>query len=594
MAKETFLDRYEVLERLGRGGFGQVYKAFDTKMGRVVAIKRIDANPQSAFRALSEARAAAKLDHPNVVTVYELDKENDFYYLTMEFIDGVSLAEVLEIKPQLSLEETLDIAIQIADALEAAHLKNVIHRDIKPENIMITRNGDVKVTDFGIAHLASSNLTKEGDILGTFAYMSPEQARGNRIDERTDIFSLSVMIYQMLTGDVPFSSATPGGIVCKVLNIDPTPIREINPGVPGDLERLIFRSLEKDRENRISSTIDLRHGLEAFREAKIPARKVLRPLYEPTKSAVSRRESPESVRDFVASEKLRIKAFVDRHRAGLQRFLNATFIAFLSWYLLSETTFYPSEIARFVPFAILVITLILPRMGIIAALAVFVLPLANFSIALSIFFLLLIALYGLALLVISPTPSVFIASSPFLSHIGVGLAYPLISGLFWNPIQAFILGTLGGLTAEFVDLFTASEIRYIAAPNTYHLLSKLSGEIYPIGLLKSLIQPFVLNPLLVIQPLLWGGVAALVSILVSRKTLRGDLWRGALSAGALLLGQTILLSYSHRGLASMDRLMQQFFLSLIILVGLIMLIPREIPEKPTREEEKDKTELVVG
>lgn len=594
MVKEIFLDRYEVLERLGRGGFGEVYKAFDAKMGRVVAIKRIDANPQSASRALSEARAAAKLDHPNVVTVYELDKENDFYYLTMEFIDGVSLAEVLEIKPQLSLEETLDIAIQIADALEAAHFKNVIHRDIKPENIMITRNGDVKVTDFGIAHLASSNLTKEGDILGTFAYMSPEQARGNRIDERTDIFSLSVMIYQMLTDDVPFSSATPGGIVYKVLNTDPTPIGEINPGVPGDLERLISRSLEKDQENRISSVAELRHGLEAFREAKIPARKVLRPLYELTKSGISRRESPESVRDFVASEKLRIKAFVDRHRAGLQRFLNATFIAFLSWYLLSKTTFYPSEMARFVPFAILVITLLLPRMGIVAALAVFVLPLANFSIALSILFLLLIALYGLALLVIPPTPSVFVASSPVLSYIGVGLAYPLISGLFWSPVQAFVLGTLGGLTAEFVDLFTVSEVRYIAAPNTYHLLTKLSGEIYPISLLKSLIQPFVLNPLLMIQPLLWGGVAALVSILVSRKTLRTDLWRGALSAVALLLGQTILLSYSHRGLASMDRLMQQFLLSLIILVGLIMLIPREIPKKPAREEERDKTELVVG
>lgn len=594
MVNETFLNRYEVLERLGRGGSGEVYKAFDAKMGRIVAIKRIEATAQSAPRALSEARAAAKLDHPNVVTVYELDRENTYYYLTMEYIDGVSLAEVLEIKPQLSVEETLAVALEIADALEAAHLKNVIHRDIKPQNIMITRNGDVKVTDFGIAHLASSNLTKEGDILGTFAYMSPEQARGNRIDERTDIFSLSVMIYQMLTGEVPFASATPGGIVYKVLNLDPTPVREINPTVPGDLDKLIFRGMEKDREKRIFSIAELRHDLETFRESRIPARKILRSLHELAKRGALYREGPESVRDFVASEKLRIKAFMDRHRASLQRIFNAAFVTFLSWYLLSKTTFYPAEIIRFIPFAVLAVTLIFPRIGILAALTVFVLPLAQFSIAAAILFLLLIVLYGLTFLAIPPTPSVFIASSPVLTHMGAGLAYPFLSGLFWKPIQAFFIGSLGGLVSEFVDLLNASQIRYMAAPNKYHLLTKLSGEIRPDSLLKFLIQPFVLNPLLILQPLLWGGVAALASTLISRKSLRGDLWTSALSAGALLIGQTILLSYSQRSLAAMDKLMQQFLLSLIILIGLIILMPRKMTEKTSKAEKEEKADLVVG
>lgn len=215
MTEELVLNRYRIIERVGRGGNGEVFKAEDTLMNRIVAVKRIELNAKTSARTINEARAAASLNHPNVVTVFDLAEDDDFRYLIMEFIDGVPLSRVLRAKSPLSTEEALDIAILISDALEAAHAMEIIHRDIKPDNIMITKDGNLKVTDFGIAKLGSSTMTAEGDILGTFAYMSPEQAKGGRIDARTDIFSLGVIMYEMLGGASPFASATPAGIVYR-------------------------------------------------------------------------------------------------------------------------------------------------------------------------------------------------------------------------------------------------------------------------------------------------------------------------------------------------------------------------------------------
>lgn len=597
MAEEILLERYEILERLGKGGFGEVFKAFDAKMKRVVAIKKMDASRKASSRALSEARAAAKLNHPNVVTVHELERDSHYYYLVMEFIDGVSLAEILEAKPQLSMEESLDIAIQIAEALEVAHLKGVIHRDIKPENIMITKNGEVKVTDFGIAHLASSTLTKEGDILGTFAYMSPEQARGGRIDARTDIFSLGVVLYQMLTGEAPFSATTPGGIVFKVLNLEPQPVCELNPAVPAELEEVVFEGLEKERKDRLADATRFYQRLERFREGKVSPKRVLRPLYRLAKNRLAQDEFLPGrlgrLMAIVTKTKLAVAGFLSRHQSVFERAFNALIIALACWYLLSKSTFYPPEIARFIPLAILLAVFALPRAGVIIALLTLFLPLANFSLILALFYLVALSLYGLSFFLTRPIHSVFTLVSPVLTQLGVGLAFPVISGLFWNPLQAFAIGTIGGFASELVDLLGSGKIRYMEAPNTYRLLSALSGEINPLSALKALVNPFIHNPLLMIQPLLWGGVAVLISLLIRRKSAKKDLFGLFAAIAVLLFGELGLLTQFSRHLSSIDHLMQSFLLSLIIVLGLVAVLPRERGKEEIREEE-EYTELIVG
>lgn len=597
MAEEFLLDRYEILDRLGKGGFGEVFKAFDSKMGRVVAIKRMDASRKASSRALSEARAAAKLNHPNVVTVYELEKDPHYYYLTMEFIEGVSLAEIFEVKPQLSLEESVDIAIQIAEALEVAHLKGVIHRDIKPENIMVTKDGEVKVTDFGIAHLASSTLTKEGDILGTFAYMSPEQARGGRIDGKTDIFSLGVVLYQMLTGEAPFQAATPGGIVFKVLNLEPQPIHELNPSALPELEELVFESLEKERKDRLPDATRFYQRLETFREEKVSSKRVLRPLYKLAKSRLTLEEVMPGRLGWVAAAlsktKLAAADFLVRHRSVFERTFNALTITLACWYLLSKSTFYPPEVVRFIPLAILLVVLALPRLGIIIALLTLFLPLANFSLVLALFYLLLLTLYGLSFLLARPIHSVFALLSPMLTQLEAGLAFPAISGLFWSPLQAFALGTAGGFASELVDLLGSGKIHYMDAPNTYRLLSLLGGEINPLSALNTVAQPFIRNPLLLMQPLLWGAVAVLVSLLVKRKSFKKDLAGLSSAVAILLVGQLALLTQFNWSLSSVDYLMQSFLLSLIIMLGFLAILPREKGKEETAEEEEYR-ELIVG
>lgn len=578
MTDEVILDRYRIERQLGRGGHGEVFLAEDTIVGRTVAVKKIDMSSKSSSRALNEARAAGQLNHPNVVTVYDFESDQKNYYLIMEFIDGVTLAEALSAKSPLSIEEALDIGIQVTEALEAAHTMDIVHRDIKPDNIMLTKDGDVKVTDFGIARLAASTMTAEGDILGTFAYMSPEQAKSGRVDARSDIFSLGVVLYQMLTGVSPFASATPAGIVFKITNLDPQPLAELNDRITPDMESLILRMLEKDRKKRVEDITVVRHYLEGMREAKLPSRKIVRPLYRLAKSGGTPSESEETPWRFaepVSNAKEAAAAFILRHRSVSERFFNAAVMTTFIGYLLVGTRFFDPTINMIALIVYFAAAVLFPRVGLGVGFATLILPVADYSLIVAVLLAIVVFLWVLSFWLVRPIKTVFAFLAPLANLGGVGLSYPLVTGLLWNPIESLILGFLGGLFVMYIDLFAAKSLSFITAPNAYNLTATLAGSLNPFTASADFVRPLIATPLILIVPFLWSGVAALVSVLARRNSLKNDFYALAAGAGVLLVGHLTLMTTFHWSGSYVDSLLKTFVCSLIIPLGLLTLLPRQ-------------------
>ena len=260
------ISHYKIIEKLGEGGMGVVYKARDTKLDRTVALKFLPpaVGEKEKTRLIREAQAVARLDHPNICTVYEIGDAEGMPYIAMAYVEGTTIKDRVE-EGQLTLDEITDYAQQIARGLQTAHRKNITHRDIKCANIMVTDEGQVKIMDFGLAKLAGrTQLTKEGTTAGTVAYMSPEQARGEDVDHRTDIWSFGVVLYELLTGQLPFRSEYETAMVYSILNEDPTPVSNINPDIPAELEAIVLKALEKNKEDRYQSIEELLADLDAL------------------------------------------------------------------------------------------------------------------------------------------------------------------------------------------------------------------------------------------------------------------------------------------------------------------------------------------
>lgn len=253
-------DRYEIIDAVGTGGMADVYKAKCHRLNRFVAIKVLkseyshDKSFVAKFRA--EAQSAAGLSHPNIVNVYDVGEDNGLYFIVMELVEGITLKTFVERKGKLEIKEAVGIAIQIALGMEAAHGNHIIHRDIKPQNIIISREGKVKVTDFGIAKVASSD-TITSNTMGSVHYISPEQARGGYSDEKSDIYSLGVTLYEMLTGRVPFVGDSTVSVALLHIQDDPTPLREINPDITNSLENIVMKCMQKKPERRYLSAHEL-------------------------------------------------------------------------------------------------------------------------------------------------------------------------------------------------------------------------------------------------------------------------------------------------------------------------------------------------
>ena len=268
------ISHYRIVEQLGAGGMGVVFKAQDSRLERAVALKflpeKLAQSPQALDRFRREARAASALNHPGICTIYDIGEQDGHPFIAMEFIDGETLRSHIHGKP-LPLDELLELGIEIADALEAAHAEGIIHRDIKPANIFVTKRGRAKVLDFGLAKLVPKGITTGDDseadqsdsnsivgiISGTPSYMSPEQVRGDGLDSRTDIFSLGLVLYEMATGRQAFGGGTGGMIIEAVLTRPPAPVRSINPAIPPRLEEIIDKALHKDRDQRYQHVSDL-------------------------------------------------------------------------------------------------------------------------------------------------------------------------------------------------------------------------------------------------------------------------------------------------------------------------------------------------
>ena len=284
MVGQTIL-HYEILQKLGAGGMGEIYKAQDTRLNRLVAIKVLSednsGDPERRRRFIQEAQAASSLNHPHIITIHDIVSDGDTQFIVMEFVTGKTLGDLIP-NGGMSVPDVLRYAVQIADALDAAHAVGIVHRDLKPGNIMVTDSGRVKILDFGLAKLTGHGaatsltddtrsvglvpLTVEGSILGTVSYMSPEQAEGKRVDPRSDIFSFGAVLYEMVTGRKAFSGDSAISTLSAILRDEATPIAQVVPGAPPELDRIIQRALRKEPDQRWQSMKDIHAELLALKQ----------------------------------------------------------------------------------------------------------------------------------------------------------------------------------------------------------------------------------------------------------------------------------------------------------------------------------------
>ena len=309
------IGKYKIIGELGRGTMGEVYKAHDPVLNRFVALKtlpiKLGPDDETLQRFQREAQAAALLNHPNIVTVHDFGEEKGLLYMAMELLEGIDLREAIDRELLGSLDEKLNAMDSVLAALDYAHAKGVVHRDVKPANIHLGKGRQVKIMDFGLARVSTSEMTQEGIVLGTPNYMSPEQALGDKVDGRSDLFSTGAVLYELLTGHKPFEAETTPSVLYQVVHKQPIPVRRWAPEMPAAVVAVVNRALEKDLKQRFPSAGDMRAALSIARNgvpgapAAAPQAPRARPAPPPLPATAARRPEPARSRRRFASRRPR-------------------------------------------------------------------------------------------------------------------------------------------------------------------------------------------------------------------------------------------------------------------------------------------------
>ncbi len=567
------LNRYELLERIGRGGFSTVYSAYDHKMARQVAVKVVQRTDELTDRASREARAAAKLCHPNIVTVFELSEDENNVYLVSELVDGKTVADRISAL-SLSDLDCLEIALQTLEALGHAHERGVVHRDIKPDNIMLTStsSNEVKVMDFGIAQLENTQrITRQGDVVGTLAYMSPEQADGLAVDSATDVYSTALVLYECLTGDNPFRAPTAAETVGRI-QAGALPLTHVRPDLPEELSALIEEAMEPDPALRLG-----RASFAAGIEELLPelgggqqATTVLRRADRPRRPLFS---------DLRA-----------RGLAVLPRALNALLAGLAAWVIAGAASLYPDTWTIPLALGLALLTGLLPRAGLAALALAAVLPAAVFSPGLGVVLAVLATIYYLTLGLAWPSAALVPVLAAALGYLGIGLTYPALAGALGRLKRGLLLAPLGAVTLTAFQLAAgAGVLAYVGVENSFDITGRLAGEYSPLEALRVLVEPLAAQPVLALQPLIWLLAALPAALLIRRRRLLVDVAGMALSA-ALLLGGYLALPYLVPGyLLPLDPLMKTLALCVIIQFVLLLVSPRAPHQPPSPHEFTEET-----
>lgn len=552
------LGRYELIERIGHGGFSTVYRARDHKMGREVAIKAVRRTEELSDRATLEAKAAAKLGHEHIVTVFELAEDEHEVYLVSELVRGETLTDRIQ-SGSLSDRDCVETALQTLDALDHAHGRGVIHRDIKPDNIMLT-GGDpprVKVMDFGIAQLENSQrLTRQGDVVGTIAYMSPEQADGHTVDWATDVYSAALTLYESLTGSNPFCGSTAAESIGRI-KAGAISLSRARPDLPGELSDLVEEAMDPDPRTRLDLG-SLREGLKQILPELAPG--------DQATTVLRRADRPHpSVYEDLA----------DRYGFIAARIANGSLAALVAAAAAYGFDLYPAPWKLPIIIVAALAVGLLPRVG-LAALAVIALaPVFDFSVATGVLVGAAVVLYFMTLGLIWPGKALLPVLATMLGALGLGLAYPAIAGAVGRLRSGLLFAAAGAVSFGLFQLLTgATPLDYLGLADNYDVAGKLAGEYNPWTALLAIIKPLQAQPVLLLQPAIWLAASLPAALLIRRRRLYLDLTGLVLANAVIAAGYLSIPKFFPDYSLPVASFMKTLTVCVIIQVGLLLLSPR--------------------
>ena len=571
----VILGRYELTGQIGRGGFSTVYRAWDRKMQRQVAVKAVRRTEELTGRAAHEARAAAKLSHPHIVTVYELAEDDDGIYLVSELVEGATLTARIA-SGSLTDREAVDVARQVLEALEHAHERGVIHRDIKPDNIMLAagRGPLAKVMDFGIARLEDTQrLTRQGDVIGTLAYMSPEQADGRPLHDATDVYSTALTLYECLAGDNPFRAATAAETVTR-LNTGALPLSRVRPDLPAELSGLIEQAMDSDPDRRL--------GLRSFAAGLAE----LAPQLGGAESATELWHPGEATTLMRRAERPRATPydeFAQRYGFIAARAASAALALMVAWVAAFDSTYYPAAWRLPLVLGTAAAVALLPRLGLAALAVVAVLPVVAYSVALGAILAAAAGAYYLLFGLLWPRVALLPALAAALGVIGAAFAFPAIAGSVGRLRRGPVLALLGGIVFAAVQLALTRRAGYSGIARGFDLKA-LSGSYNPVAVLRALAAPVRQQPAIMAQPGIWLAAALPAALLVRRRNLAVD-FAGLFVSDAVLVAGYLALPALFAGFRlPADAFVKTLVLCVIIQVVLLLLSPRNSLRTPSPHE----------